>query len=103
MTKKRGRPQKAVEPDFSEAVEAEPVTETERFDKRPIVSNVNDKVVITVSRDGRKHIDCGGFTLWDVMMILKGCHGYIINELQKAASLNGSEEGTADTTGGSNT
>lgn len=112
MTKKRGRPAKGIveqavdtpEAVFTPSVDAEPVPENERFEKRPIMSDVNDKITITVGADGRKHIDCGGFNLWDVLMILKGCHNYIFNEFQKQAGMNGSvEEGTADATGGSDT
>lgn len=100
MTKKRGRPPKV---EGAEVVEAEPVPEEERFAKRPIMSNINDKITITVDKDGKKHIDCGGLTPFDVCMILKGCHQYLFNTINKELGLNGSEEGTADTPGGSDT
>ena len=102
MTKKRGRPPKSL---VEEAVEA-PVAETPNpgtFSKRAVLSGDVDAITITVAKDGRKHIDCGGFSIFDTCMILKTSYEYMFNTIKKEASLNGTEEGTANPVSGSDT
>jgi hypothetical protein len=94
--KKRGRP-KAVKPLDSEAPEADA-----KYSKRPIMSGKNDKITITIAEDGRRHIDCGGLTLVEVLTVLTGCHKFLYAEMTKGFDLNGTTEGTADAASGGN-
>lgn len=109
-TKKSGRPRKRVltppapvVEDGKAAVVPNTVEET-KYSKRPIMSGNTEKITITVSEDGSsRHIDCGGLTIYETMMTVKGVYAFLFNELKKESGLNGVEEGTADTSGGSNT
>jgi hypothetical protein len=61
------------------------------------------KLMVDPRPDGKSSIDLGGISIPDGIMVLKGFHQYLCNEFQKRVALtNGSQEGTADTTGGSN-
>jgi hypothetical protein len=86
-----------------EAVDAEVVTEEYVEPTKP-----EDMKVITLNVDpnpkGKSTIDLGGISIPDAILVLKGFHSYLLNEFVKRMALvNGSQEGTADTAGGSNT
>jgi hypothetical protein len=74
----------------------------ENYSKRPIMSGNNDKITITVAQDGRRHIDCGGLNLMDVLTVLTGVHQFLYAEMTKGLKLNGTEEGTANAPSGGN-
>jgi hypothetical protein len=100
---KRGRPPKE-KPLEGEVMAPEAVAnpDPENYSKRPIMSGNNDKITITVAQDGRRHIDCGGLSLMDVLTVLTGVHKYLYSEMTKGLTLNGTEEGTTDAASGGN-
>jgi hypothetical protein len=99
---KRGRPpkEKQIEGEVMapEAVNPNP----DNYTKRPIMSGINDKITITVSQDGRRHIDCGGLNLVDVLTVLTGVHKFLYAEMTKGLNLNGTQEGTPNASSGDN-
>jgi hypothetical protein len=101
--KKRGRPPKQ-KPLEGETIPPEAVANPnpENYSKRPIMSGHNDKITITVAQDGRRHIDCGGLNLMDVLTVLTGVHQFLYAEMTKGLKLNGTEEGTANAPSGGN-
>jgi hypothetical protein len=103
VNKKRGRPPKE-KPLEGEVMASEAVAnpDPENYSKRPIMSGNNDKITITVAQDGRRHIDCGGLSLMDVLTVLTGVHKYLYSEMTKGLTLNGTEEGTTDAASGGN-
>lgn len=100
MTEKRkpGRPKKVDTPVVEE------VPEDERFSKRPIMSGDLLKIVITINREtGARHIDCGGFSFYEVAAILMGFYKFVMAEIKKQEGFVENEEvaGTTDAVSGS--
>jgi hypothetical protein len=95
---KRGRPPKE-KPLEGEVMPPE-TKPNENYSKKPIMSGRNDKITITVSEDGRRHIDCGGFTIVEAFAIVSGVAQYMYAEMAKGLNLNGTKEGTTDAPSG---
>lgn len=97
--KKRGRPRKKALVEGAAAPKAkmvtaddvpvaEPVPEAEKVDpakfvKRPSMDAKARKIVITVSPDGPRHIEGGGFNVYELWEILSGCTKYLAVQVQK--------------------
>jgi hypothetical protein len=98
MTPRRPRfPKIKPKIDRQNAVEAEVVAEEAVQEMKTVT------LLVDPNPNGKSSIDLGGLTIPDAIMVLKGFHTYLVNEFNKRMALvNGSEAGTADSTGGSN-
>lgn len=97
--KKRGRPRKKALVEGAAAPKAkmvtakdenlaDPVPDNERVDpakfvKRPSMDGQARKVVITIAPDGPRHIEGGGFNVYELWEILNGCTKYLATQVQQ--------------------
>jgi hypothetical protein len=86
-----------------EAVDAEVVTE-EYVPETPAADMKTITLTVDPNPKGKSTIDLGGVSIPDAIFVIKGFHSYLVNEFNKRVALvNGNQEGSADSTSGSNT